>query len=156
VDRVNTTGTVWLGLTVGCSQCHDHKYDPLSQKEFYQLFAFFNNVPENGLDGSRGNAVPLLRAPSEEQQRRLDLLAAAIQQQEKKLAEPLPSLDAAQAEWEKTRGAGQAVEWTVLDPREYRSKGGATLTKLEDKSILAGGANPATEVYEVLLPTTAS
>jgi hypothetical protein len=71
VDRVNTTSTVWLGLTMTCAQCHDHKYDPISQKEFYQLYAFFNNVPENGLDGSKGNAAPLLPAPTREQQRRL-------------------------------------------------------------------------------------
>jgi mono/diheme cytochrome c family protein len=63
VDRVNTTGTVWLGLTVGCAQCHDHKYDPIAQKEFYQLYAFFNNVPELGLDGRKGNAVPMIPAP---------------------------------------------------------------------------------------------
>jgi hypothetical protein len=49
VDRVDTTMTTWLGLTVGCAQCHDHKYDPISQQEFYQLFSFFNNVPEKGL-----------------------------------------------------------------------------------------------------------
>ena len=53
VDRVNTTGAVWLGLTVQCGQCHDHKYDPITQKDFYSLYAFFNNVPENGLDGKR-------------------------------------------------------------------------------------------------------
>ncbi len=64
VDRVNTTATVWLGLTVGCAQCHDHKYDPLTQKEFYQLYAFFNNVPENGLDGRKGNATPLVKVPT--------------------------------------------------------------------------------------------
>ena len=58
VDRVGTTGTVWLGLTVGCAQCHDHKFDPLTQKDFYQLFAFLNNQDEpsltvfpNGVDG---------------------------------------------------------------------------------------------------------
>src|SRR5205823_2344544 len=50
VDRVNTTSTVWLGLTLACTQCHDHKYDPFTQKEYYQLYAFFHNVPENGLD----------------------------------------------------------------------------------------------------------
>ncbi len=63
VDRVNTTSAVGLGLTVACAQCHDHKYDPISQREFYQLYAFFNNVPEKGLDGNRGNAAPLMAVP---------------------------------------------------------------------------------------------
>src|SRR4029077_20283431 len=50
VDRVNTTGVAWLGLTVGCAQCHEHKYDPISQREYYQLFAFLNNADEPRLD----------------------------------------------------------------------------------------------------------
>ena len=78
VDRVNTTATVWLGLTVGCSQCHDHKYDPLTQREFYQFYAFFHNVPENGLDGRKGNAEPLLRLPTEDQQKQLAELVENI------------------------------------------------------------------------------
>jgi mono/diheme cytochrome c family protein len=53
VDRVNTTGVTWLGLTVGCAQCHDHKYDPITAKDYYQLYAFFHNVPEKGKDGVR-------------------------------------------------------------------------------------------------------
>ena len=53
VDRVNTTATVWLGSTIGCAECHDHKYDRITQKDFYQLYAFFHNVPESGLDGTR-------------------------------------------------------------------------------------------------------
>jgi hypothetical protein len=82
VDRVNTTATVWLGLTLGCAQCHDHKYDPFTQKEYYQLYAFFHNVPEKGLDGSKGNAAPLLKTPTPTQQAELDRLAAAIRQLE--------------------------------------------------------------------------
>ena len=58
VDRVNTTATVWLGLTMTCAQCHDHKYDPIAQGEFYQIYAFFNNIPENGLDGSLRECRP--------------------------------------------------------------------------------------------------
>ena len=85
VDRVNTTGTVWLGLTVGCTQCHDHKYDPITQKEFYQLYAFFNNVPENGLDGNKGNAVPFISFVTPEQQSELDRLAKEIKGVEEKL-----------------------------------------------------------------------
>jgi len=57
VDRVNTTGTVWLGLTVGCCQCHDHKFDPLSQKEYYQFFAFFNTVDEPNLELAPQNEI---------------------------------------------------------------------------------------------------
>ncbi|HYV25901.1 MAG TPA: DUF1549 domain-containing protein, partial [Candidatus Eisenbacteria bacterium] len=68
VDRVSTTAVVWLGTTMGCAECHDHKYDPISQKEFYQLYAFFHNVPEKGLDGIRdGNPAPTIRIPSPEQ-----------------------------------------------------------------------------------------
>ena len=70
-DRINTTATTWMGLTMRCSQCHDHKYDPLTQKEYYQFYAFFNSVPENGLDGQSGNAVPFLKAPTSEQQAEL-------------------------------------------------------------------------------------
>jgi hypothetical protein len=85
IDRVNTTGTVFLGLTVGCTQCHDHKFDPLSQREFYQLYAFFNNLPENGLDGRTGNAPPMLRFPTRAQQEQLDELAAEIKAVEVKI-----------------------------------------------------------------------
>ena len=76
VDRINTTATVWMGLTLGCCQCHDHKYDPFSQKDFYRLYAFFNGVPERGLDGSKGNAVPVLKVPTAEQVKQLDRLKA--------------------------------------------------------------------------------
>ncbi|MGH7138961.1 MAG: DUF1549 domain-containing protein, partial [Pirellulales bacterium] len=64
IDRVNTTGTVWLGLTVACTQCHDHKYDPLTQKEFYRVFAYFNNVPERGKAFKYGNSPPFILAPT--------------------------------------------------------------------------------------------
>jgi Protein of unknown function (DUF1553)/Protein of unknown function (DUF1549)/Planctomycete cytochrome C len=82
VDRVNTTATVFLGLTMMCAQCHDHKYDPISQKEFYQVYAFFHNVPESGLDGSRGNASPLLKVPTRAQQLALDKIDGQIKEYE--------------------------------------------------------------------------
>ncbi|WP_254513206.1 DUF1553 domain-containing protein [Anatilimnocola floriformis] len=70
-DRVETTGTVWLGLTIGCSRCHDHKFDPLTMREFYQLSAFFNNVPEKGRAVKFGNSPPFIAAPTVEQQAQL-------------------------------------------------------------------------------------
>jgi hypothetical protein len=96
VDRINTTSTVWLGLTVACAQCHDHKYDPITQKEFYQLYAFFHNVPENGLDGSKGNAAPVLKTPTRQQQEALDRLAVAIKHVEQQVALATPEIDAVQ------------------------------------------------------------
>ena len=64
VDRVEATSSAFLGLTIGCARCHSHKYDPITHKEFYQFFAFFNSVPEQGLDGRLGNAAPVLLLPS--------------------------------------------------------------------------------------------
>lgn len=78
-DRVRTTAAVWMGLTAGCAQCHDHKFDPLTQREFFQLFAFFNNLPEAGIAGGKQkNAAPELRLPSPEQSVRLNNLAREI------------------------------------------------------------------------------
>jgi hypothetical protein len=149
VDRVNTTATVWLGLTVACAQCHDHKYDPISQKEFYQLYAFFHNVPENGLDGSRGNAAPTLKAPTRRQKERLRELDEVIRLAEARLTAPDAALDAAQAEWEKTATSAGVVGWALLDKVQARARGGAKLTQLEDGSLLASGPNPATDTYTV-------
>ena len=80
VDRVSTTATAWLGLTMGCARCHDHKYDPIKQKDFYRFFAFFNTLPERGLDGQTGNAAPLLQLPTPDQRRELEDLNRQITQ----------------------------------------------------------------------------
>jgi hypothetical protein len=64
VDRLEATSTTWMGLTMGCARCHDHKYDPIPQKDFYRFFAFFNNINEKGLDGRTGNAEPFLQLPT--------------------------------------------------------------------------------------------
>ena len=151
VDRVNTTATVWLGLTVGCAQCHDHKYDPFTQREFYQLFAFFYNVPENGLDGRTGNASPLLKAPTAEEEARLKELNDKLQSLERRLTEPHEKLDAAQVEWERSAPGQQNNSWQVLSDAAVESQGKATLKRLDDGSFLASGTNPAQETYTVTL-----
>ncbi|MDP6502456.1 MAG: DUF1549 and DUF1553 domain-containing protein, partial [Planctomycetota bacterium] len=71
VDRVKTTGTVWLGMTMECGQCHDHKYDPLTQKDYYGFYAYFNRSKDKGMQTRGGNAVPLVKVPSEEQEAKL-------------------------------------------------------------------------------------
>jgi hypothetical protein len=89
VDRVDTTMTTWLGLTAACAQCHDHKFDPISQREFYQLFAFFNNVPETGLIVT-DNPPPLITVTTPEQDCQLAELTAAASSATSKF-EPLRS-----------------------------------------------------------------
>lgn len=101
IDRVNTTTTVWLGLTYACAQCHDHKYDPISQKEFYQMFAFFNSVPESGLDGNFGNAKPFLQLPTPEEEQRLAELDEQIKAAQAALQPEEEELPPLQAAWEK-------------------------------------------------------
>jgi hypothetical protein len=73
-DRVRTMSLAWLGLTLECARCHDHKFDPISQREYYQMFAFFNSVDETGEDGRVANAAPLMPAPTRDQQRRYEEL----------------------------------------------------------------------------------
>src|ERR1700722_16011886 len=116
-DRTETTSAVWLGITLGCARCHDHKYDPFPQKDFYRLFAYYNSVPENGLVFNYGNDVPLIKAPTVDQQRRLqeldDRLAAARQQYQSLE----PKLDTAQRLWE--RKIPKSYDWTLTDGLVY-------------------------------------
>ncbi len=100
VDRVETTSNVWMAMTMGCARCHTHKYDPISQKEFYQFFAFFNTVSEEGLDGRTGNAKPSLSLPSPEQKAQLEELEKAIREKSAALSDK--EVTPLQEEWEKT------------------------------------------------------
>jgi hypothetical protein len=101
IDRVETTGTAWLGLTVGCARCHDHKYDPIQQKDFYRMFAFFNNIEEKGLDGQKGNAAPVLKLPNELQATLEREMDAAIAAREKQMLEA--DIPGKMAAWETGR-----------------------------------------------------
>ena len=75
INRTNTVGTVWLGLTVGCAQCHDHKFDPISQREYYQLFSFFNSADDDTIDAPiPGEMGPYLRAKAEYDRKRAELI----------------------------------------------------------------------------------
>jgi uncharacterized protein DUF1553/uncharacterized protein DUF1549/concanavalin A-like lectin/glucanase superfamily protein/cytochrome c len=100
IDRVEATSSAFMGLTMGCARCHSHKYDPITHKEFYQFFAFFNTVPEVGLDGRTGNARPFLQLTTPAQQAQLDELDAAIATRESALADA--AVAPVQNEWERT------------------------------------------------------
>lgn len=85
-DRVATLGTIWLGQTLSCARCHDHKYDPVTQKQFYSLYAYFHNVPENGLGGRHGNSPPWIVTPTDLDAEKLQAIETELSQVQKKLA----------------------------------------------------------------------
>ena len=99
VDRVESTSTAWLGLTMGCARCHTHKYDPISHREFYEFFAFFNNIAEVGLDGQTGNAKPFLELPTDSEKAQMEKLTSAIKTLEAKLDDKVVA--PLEKEWEK-------------------------------------------------------
>ena len=111
VDRVDTMSTVFLGLTGGCARCHNHKYDPISQKHYYQLFAYFNNIPENGKARRLGNSPPFIKAPTREQQPKLQKLDADLAAATAQFAQMEGELARAQAEWERSLAAGGGIHW---------------------------------------------
>ena len=111
VDRVETTGTVWLGLTIGCARCHDHKYDPLSQKEFYQVFSFFNNVPEYGRAIKEGNSPPYIQAPTDQQRRQLAAIDDKIASVQANFTET--EISKQLRLWEQQQSTRERIDWTI-------------------------------------------
>jgi hypothetical protein len=145
-DRIITTVQVWMGLTMGCAQCHSHKYDPISQKDFYSFFAIFNQTE----DSNRGDEAPTMPTPTPEQaeqNRRIDAKLAALK---RKLDQVTPELTAAQAQWEQELRS--TAKWTVLEPSLLQSEKKTLLSKLTDGSIRASGANPPNDVYTITAP----
>jgi hypothetical protein len=147
VDRVNTTMSVWMGTTFNCAQCHNHKYDPFTMKEYYEFYAFLNHTADSDKDDER----PTIKLPTPAQERRAAALRERIAPLDKQLNTPTPALDAAMARWASETEV-LLKSWEILDPTSVLSAGGATLTKQPDKSVLAGGANPGNDVYTVVAP----
>ena len=155
-DRTETTSTVWMGLTMTCSRCHDHKYDPITQKEYFQLYAFFNNTSESG-KGGRGKAPPIMAYNSPSQIEKVEQLEAQRQAIYTKQAQPDSALDAEQATWEKHQQLNQEQKvWAVLAPQKVDSAKGATFELLDDASFRAGGKNPDNDTYTWFGQTTAT
>jgi hypothetical protein len=100
VDRTETTATVWMGLTVGCAVCHDHKFDPVSQKEFYAMYAFFNNFNEKAMDGNALLPPPMLKLPTHEQAEKLAKLNESIGGLERRIREEAGKVEYSEPERE--------------------------------------------------------
>ena len=115
VDRVDTVSTVFLGLTMGCARCHNHKFDPFTQKEYYQLFAYFNSVPEDGRFSNFGNAAPWILAPTREQQQELQRLEGEMASAQRRLGDLLGEAAPMQRRWEQALSGSPARHWFPAD-----------------------------------------
>ena len=144
VDRVDTTGAVWLGLTVGCAECHSHKYDPLTQREFYQLFAFFNNADDTDLPAPTAAELEKYHAAKTAYDAQRTPLQLAYD------AYVRDSLPAKLADWESS-GMLDLPVWNVLEPQTATGTEGATIAIQKDASITATGMSPLTETYTVVV-----
>jgi hypothetical protein len=150
-DRVETTSTIWLGLTMTCARCHTHKYDPIQQREYYGLYALFNNLDESIMDGNKPNPDPFISLPTTEQAERQEWLKQHIDERQQKLDGPFPELDDAQGKWARQSHQRLNADWTVLQPTTVRSTNGSEFRLLDDQSVLVEGPNPEQDVHEVTL-----
>ncbi|HJT34277.1 MAG TPA: DUF1549 domain-containing protein, partial [Pirellulales bacterium] len=149
-DRVRNSATAWLGATLGCAECHDHKFDPYTTKDFYSLAAFFADVSERAV--GRQEQTPLPTAAQAAEIKRLD---GEIAQARADYEKPLSELAAAQAAWEQEL-RDRKLAWTTLAVQASGSPGGATFKTLDDGSILASGTNPEKDIYTLSAPLTLS
>ena len=152
MDMTETTGTVWLALTFNCCRCHDHKYDALTQEEYYKLSAFFNQTPVNG-GGGNPRTPPVLAVASGERKAREAALEREISTLREDLAQFEKELTTSQPDWEKSRLTGNPdLEWAVLSINAAKAEK-QTLEVLKDGSILASGENPKNDVYNLSTET---
>ncbi|PQO46013.1 hypothetical protein C5Y93_12125 [Blastopirellula marina] len=153
IDRVETTSTVWLGLTMGCARCHDHKYDPLSQREFYQMFGYFNNIGEAGIGpGVRANPTikshsPLATAPSQ--------LVAARDAATKQVAQSRDGIEARMKSWaaeQSQRLAEEKPTWTAVTIPAAKLEGDGKLELSDDRVVrFTPGGSGVNLGYELTL-----
>lgn len=161
IDRVNTTGTVWLGTTIECAQCHNHKYDPVTQRDYYRLLAFFNNTEiETKFRTANATAAvdftgPAIELPNPSTREQTAKLQEQLTSVETQIAAAGKQLDGERTDWERTlvEGGGAAAVWHALEVAEFKSSGGAEGKVLDDRSVLVGGEEPEKDTYIVTVWT---
>jgi hypothetical protein len=168
IDRIETTGSTWMGLTMNCCRCHDHKYDPISQKEFYQFFAYFNSNNESGVLGefggsgrtrAGGNTAPILSLPTEEQQKQIDLATTALNSAEaalKGIPSSQPELFAKWLDRQRAAFSKEGVAWQPLSDEKVSAKENAEFKRLDDGSWLVSGGTADKETYVIEAVPTGS
>lgn len=151
IDRVNTVGTVWLGLTIGCAQCHAHKFDPVSQEDYYRFSAFFNSIDEDGRAGTA--AKPYFKYQSPYAARAVNEAQRLVDRRSREEAEARRQAESEFAPWlsERIEQTGNDFRpWHVLHPLELISAEGTHLTADDDAIVQATGPHPNQDDYRVV------
>ncbi|MEI2723484.1 MAG: DUF1549 domain-containing protein [Verrucomicrobiota bacterium] len=143
-DRVATTGTTWLGLTLMCAECHTHKYDPITQEDYYRLYALFNSTADKG----NYSPEPAVAVPAPAMGSTVSYLRDRLATVQRELAAVEKQLPVEQAAWER-KLTDQSHPWITLTLTNAISTGGATFTNLPDHSILATDVNPTYDTYQI-------
>ncbi len=141
-DRVTTVGTAWLGLTLNCAECHSHKYDPISNDEYYQFYAFFNNTT----DGGNYSTAPTIDVPKPDLSESVSYVNDRLARVELDLVTATNRLPEEQKRWEKMASKKGEI-WRVLNLTNVFSNGGSSYTNLPDGSVLGAGVNP---IYDTI------
>lgn len=149
VDRVNTTFAVWMGTTMACAQCHSHKYDPITQDEYFQVFAILNNTQ----DADRRDEAPVLQVYSAEQRRQRRELEQQIAELQQIIDTPTPKLAESQRKWETE--IRQPPQWTGLTPSLVSRSSGESAAIQPEGAVLISTAAPR-DTYTIELPLPAS
>ena len=151
VDRTDTTGLVFMGLTMGCARCHSHKYDPISQREYYEMFAFFNTGVEKNIPAALPREEEAYHRAARTWTEQHEKLLASAHAYREELLETAAS--EAVARWEAELNH-TPVEWTDLEPGSYVAAGGARFTREKDGSLVVSGNNPEKDRYTLVATTS--
>lgn len=152
IDRVNTTGTVWLGLTLGCAQCHSHKFDPISQKDYYSLFAFFDNIDEDGR--ASGGAKPYMKYTSPYAARAVTEAQQLVAARSKREGEVRQEVEDGFDQWlsQKINAVKTGFKpWHVMQPIRMDSVEGTQFVISDDGMVQTTGPHPRQDDYHVMV-----
>ena len=144
IDRVDAVGKAFLGLTINCAQCHTHKFDPITHREYYSFYAFLNSDDE-----------PEIEVPGAEVTKKRAEIASEIAAIENKLRASRPDLDAKMAAWEKTVTYDES-QWKTIETNDIFAAFGTKFDRLEDGSFVARGDNSTSNNYKLTAPSPIS
>jgi hypothetical protein len=150
MDRTDAFGTIFLGLTTGCAVCHDHKFDPISMRDYYSLSAFFNSLDGRAMDGNAKDPAPVIRVPTDEQKQLLAEYDQSLKELQREMLGPIESVDQAQRSWERSLADGAEPQTERLRPLEVQSESETKWRIRDDGSVELEGDASAKETVTIV------